>query len=78
MARIFAATLTLLFMTIPPLLCAKVETSRITISGSDLKAPIEITDPKILANFDVWSGAGASWTGSGRVPQEPHGSRTPS
>jgi hypothetical protein len=32
-------------------LLAKGNTVKITISGADLKRPIEISDPKILANF---------------------------
>lgn len=65
MTTLFVAVLTFLLLTVPPQLYAKAETSRITIDGPDLKQPIEITDPKILANFDVWSGAGTSWTGPG-------------
>ena len=39
---------------------AKENTVKITISGADLKRPIEISDPKILANFSVWTGSGTS------------------
>jgi hypothetical protein len=41
-------------------LLAKGKTVKITISGADLKRPIEIFDPKILANFSVWTGPGTS------------------
>jgi len=41
-------------------LLAKGNTVKITIMGSDLKTPIEISDPKILANFRVWTGPGTS------------------
>src|SRR5262249_1115552 len=38
---------------------------RITIQGADLKSPIEITDPKILANLNVWTGPGTFSTQPG-------------
>src|SRR5260221_5689223 len=41
-------------------LLAKGRTVKITIKGADLKTPIEISDPKILANFQVWTGPGTS------------------
>jgi len=50
----------LLTITIPASLSAKGKTVRITIKGGDLKSPIEITDPKILGNFNVWTGPGTS------------------
>jgi hypothetical protein len=46
----------LLLMAIPSLLFAKGNTSRITIQGSNLKAPIEITDAEILKKIFVWGG----------------------
>jgi hypothetical protein len=39
---------------------AKGKTVKITIKGADLKTPIEISDPEILANFQVWTGPGTS------------------
>jgi hypothetical protein len=39
---------------------AKEATVRITISGGDLAAPIEITDPAVALRFHVWSGPGTS------------------
>jgi len=39
---------------------AKESTVKIIISGADLRRPIEISDPKILANFSVWTGQGTS------------------
>jgi hypothetical protein len=53
----------LLLLTIPAELFAKSETSKIIIKGADLSAPIEITDPKTLANFVVWTGPGTSCSG---------------
>ena len=41
-------------------LVAKQRTVKITISGADLKQPIEISDPNILAKFQVWTGPGTS------------------
>jgi len=56
-AALLSALLILNFST--PLL-AKENTVKITISGAGLKTPIEISDPKILANFSVWTGPGTS------------------
>ena len=50
----------LLLIAIPVSLLAKGKTVRITINGADLKSPIEVTDPKILVNFNVWAGPGTS------------------
>jgi hypothetical protein len=50
----------LLILSIPTPLLAKGKTVKITIKGADLKIPIEISDPKILTNFQVWTGPGTS------------------
>jgi hypothetical protein len=50
----------LLILSVPVPLLAKGKTVKITIKGADLKTPIEISDPKILANFRVWAGPGTS------------------
>jgi hypothetical protein len=55
----------LLVLTIPAELFAKSETSKIIIKSAVLSAPIEITDPKTLANFVVWTGPGTSCSGEG-------------
>jgi len=61
MKRFFASVLSLLLIVgIPASLSAKRRTVRITIKGTDLKTPIEITDPAILGNFNVWTGPGTS------------------
>jgi len=51
----------LLILSIPAPLLAKGNTVKITIKGADHKTPIEISDPKILANFRVWTGPGTSF-----------------
>jgi hypothetical protein len=50
----------LLILSVPAPLPAKGKRVKITIKGADLKTPIEISDPKILANFQVWTGPGTS------------------
>jgi hypothetical protein len=50
----------LLILTVPTLLLAKGKTVKITINGANLKTPIEVSDPKILENFQVWTGPGTS------------------
>jgi hypothetical protein len=59
--RLFIFVLSLLLVgAIPASLSAKGKTVRITIKGTDLKTPVEITDSSILANFNVWTGPGTS------------------
>lgn len=50
----------LLILSAPTPLMAKGKTVKITIKGTDLKTPIQISDPKILENFQVWTGPGTS------------------
>ncbi len=50
----------LLILSVPTPMPAKGKTVKITVKGADLKTPIEITDPNILANFQVWTGPGTS------------------
>ena len=68
MKRLLSVLVLLLLLAIPTVLFAKAETSKIIIKGADLSAPIEITDPKTLANFFVWTGAGTSCTGACSTP----------
>jgi hypothetical protein len=49
----------LLILNVPTPLLAKGKTVKITIKGAELKTPIEISYPKILENFQVWTGPGA-------------------
>src|SRR5882672_6040524 len=62
MMRKLGVLVAFLSLAIPVRVFAKAEISKITIRGAHLKAPIEITDPKTLANFDVWTGPGTSGT----------------
>lgn len=39
-------------------LFAKGATTKVIITGGELQGPIEITDPDVLENFNVWSGPG--------------------
>ena len=50
----------LLILSVPTPLLAKEKTVKIIIKGADLKTSIEISDPKILENFQVWTGPGTS------------------
>jgi len=54
------SVLALLLVLVPDTVCAKAPTSKITIKGPGITSPIEITDPKVLANFRVWAGPGTS------------------
>jgi hypothetical protein len=75
---VFSATL---------LVLAKGTTTKITITGADLQSPIEISDPEVLKDFNVWSGPGTFVNGvegkegfivdwaSGAVTERPTGLR---
>ena len=54
-------------MCAPLLVMAKGPTLKITIKGSDLASPVEITEKGILEQFNVWSGAGVESTGISQV-----------
>jgi hypothetical protein len=49
----------------PSLSFAKGKIVRIVIEGTSLPKPIEIVDPKVLANFNVWAGPGTNSTSPG-------------
>lgn len=57
---IFALLTLLTVLSIPPAAFAKSATGKITIKGADWTTPIEISDPRILINFNVWTGPGTS------------------
>jgi hypothetical protein len=71
MKRLPYVLATFLLLVIPAQLLAKGETVKITIKGADLKAPIEITDPKVLTEFQVWTGPGTSSSAPGFNPNAP-------
>ena len=50
----------------PQAALGKTDTFKITISGGGLKSPVEITDPRVLALSNVWSGQFLDWT---RTPE---------
>jgi hypothetical protein len=57
----FAAQTTIAVLLIAPVgMFAKGDTVRITITGGDLGAPIDITDPVIVHQYNVWAGRGTS------------------
>jgi hypothetical protein len=60
-----AASIISLVLIFPSGILAKGATSRIIIEGTDLAKPIEITDQKVLANFNVWTGPGTFSTQPG-------------
>jgi hypothetical protein len=60
MKRLLPILVPFLLLAVPAEVFAKAVTSKITTKGADLKVPIEITDPKALANFNVWTGPGTS------------------
>jgi hypothetical protein len=59
-------TTAFLFWYVPLLLVAKGPTLKITIKGSDLASPVEVTDKAILDEVRVWTGAGVEING---IPQ---------
>ena len=54
-----------LFLIVPARFLAKGATTKIMIEEADLAKPIEITDRKVLANFNVWTGPGTFSTQPG-------------
>ena len=60
MKRRYAVILTAsLLLFAPWRVIGKGRTTKIVIEGANLRSPIELTDPKVLANFQVWTGPGA-------------------
>jgi len=59
MKRMTALSLFLLVVfSVTAVVFAKGSTTRITITGAGLQSPVEIGDPEVLKNFNVWSGPG--------------------
>ena len=50
---------------------AKGETVKIVISGDGLSSPLEITNPDIVGQFNIWNGPGVTTVGLGGVPDSP-------
>ena len=69
--RLLCVSITLLLLAFPTQLLAKKETTKIKISGGNLRTPIEITNPKVLAEFHVHSGPGTSPSEPGYNPNAP-------
>ena len=88
MKRVVSAALCLVIFSATALVVAKGATTKITITGAGLQSPVEITDPEVLKNFNVWSGPGTFANGvegtegfivdwaSGAVTDRPNGLRT--
>lgn len=53
----------LLFVLWSGSISAKGITTRITIVGPGLDSPLQVTDPTLVANFNVWAGAGTYSSG---------------
>jgi hypothetical protein len=60
MRVVFAALTTIAVTVIAPAAFAKGDTVRITITGGDLRALIEFTDPAVMRQYNVWAGKGTS------------------
>lgn len=85
-AIVGAFTLLVIFSA-TPLLLAKGITTKIRITNAGLQRPIEISDPDVLRNFNVWAGPGTFANGveghegfiidwaSGSVTRRPSGLR---
>jgi hypothetical protein len=71
MKRMVALPVMFLLLVSPARLFAKGDTVKITIQGADLRTPIQITDRKVLANIQVWSGLGTSSSEPGFDPKAP-------
>ena len=55
---ISAAFCLLVILSATALVVAKGATTKITITGGGLQSPVQISDPDVLKNFNVWSGPG--------------------
>ena len=71
MKRMMALPVIFLLLVSPARLFAKGETVKMTIQGADLETPIQITDRKVLANIQGWSGLGTSSAEAGFNPKAP-------
>ena len=53
-------------LTLSAMLAAKGETTKITISGGTLAAPVEMHDASVVKSFQIWSGPGTQQCFNGR------------
>jgi len=58
MKKTLVIALIMLLSVVPSRLLAKGATTKVVIEGPGISRPIEITDRRILANFNVWAGPG--------------------
>lgn len=58
-------------LAVSTLVWSKGQTIKIVIEGDGLSAPIEITDPDILSQFNIWNGPGVSTSGPDGVSHPP-------
>ncbi len=58
-------------LTVPTTVWSKGQTIKIIIEGDALSAPVEITNPAILGQFNIWNGPGVSTSGPDGVPHLP-------
>ena len=61
MKKLLSSIVASLVILLPVQVFAKSETTKITITGGDLKAPVILTDLQVLAPFKVWAGPGTSF-----------------
>ena len=64
-------TICISLLAVSTLVWSKGPTIKIVIEGDALSAPIEITDPDILSQFNIWNGPGVSTSGPDGVPHPP-------
>ena len=89
MTRVISAAFCLLVIfSVTAVVLAKGTTTKITITGVGLQSPVEVSDPQVLKNFNVWSGLGTFGNGiegtegfivdwaSAAVSDRPNGLRT--
>ncbi len=74
MKRVISAAFCLLVvLSATAVVFAKGATTKIRITGAGLQGPVEISDPEILKNFNVWSGPFIVDWAFGAVTDRPNG-----
>lgn len=64
-------TICVAILTVPTTSWSKGATVKILIDGDNLSAPVEIIDPDIVSQFNIWNGPGVSTRGPDGVPHPP-------